>query len=44
MRNKGKTFQELVAENRVTILKDQVTMNRIEEKLEKRWAGQQQNK
>ncbi|WP_166805758.1 MULTISPECIES: FbpB family small basic protein [Jeotgalibacillus] len=39
MRNKGKTFQELMAENRSDIQKDPVKMDLIEEKLEKRWLA-----
>ncbi|MDZ5711842.1 MULTISPECIES: FbpB family small basic protein [Jeotgalibacillus] len=37
MRVKGKSFQELLAENRSDIKKDPVKMDRIEERLEKRW-------
>ncbi|TFE02921.1 FbpB family small basic protein [Jeotgalibacillus salarius] len=39
MRVKGKTFQELMAENRSDIQRDPVKMDRIEERLEKRWTS-----
>ena len=44
MRVKGKTLQELVAENRSEIQKDPEKMDRIEDRLEKRWLAWQTRK
>ncbi|WP_240732951.1 FbpB family small basic protein [Jeotgalibacillus sp. S-D1] len=44
MRVKGKTLQELVAENRSEIQKDPIKMDRIEDRLEKKWMAWQARK
>ena len=44
MRVKGKTLQELVTENRMEIQKDPIKMDRIEDRLEKKWMTWQDRK
>ncbi|MGD7043804.1 FbpB family small basic protein [Jeotgalibacillus proteolyticus] len=44
MRVKGKTLQELMAENRSEIQKDPIKMDLIEDRLEKRWLAWEKRK